>query len=152
MHSHSSISTALLVYLTARTWTSGEASAAFADEVGRALVSGVRLLLAHEMPGAGQEGRHATEFATMFACADGTTPPRLLKRGIYNTIATPLKGGDWRKASMVMLAQALAEEKELPASAAAPPAEHEARRGGPSPRASPKVKRTRDDANLGEAV
>ena len=31
----------------------------------------------------------------------------LVDRGIYSTIAIPLKGGAWREASMVMLAQAL---------------------------------------------
>ena len=37
-----------LVYLTARTWTSGVASATFASQVARAMRGGVRLLLAHE--------------------------------------------------------------------------------------------------------
>ena len=31
----------------------------------------------------------------------------LVDRGVYSTIAIPLKGGAWREASMVMLAQAL---------------------------------------------
>ena len=48
---------AMLVYLTGETW----ASAAFADEVEEAMQSGKRLLLAHEMPGLGQEARHAVE-------------------------------------------------------------------------------------------
>ena len=37
-----------LLYLNARTWTSGEASAALASEVLSAMTSGVHLLLAHE--------------------------------------------------------------------------------------------------------
>jgi hypothetical protein len=49
------------------------------------------------------------------------TPPELLNRGIYDEIAIALKGGEWRKTSMVMLAKAFAgaeavgeeDEKEL---------------------------------------
>ena len=52
--------------------------------------------------------RHGCEFSQFFACAEGTTPDDLLKRGIYAQIAVALKGGEWRRASMVMLAEALA--------------------------------------------
>ena len=38
----------MLVYLTARTWTQGESSAAFATELQQATEANVRLLLAHE--------------------------------------------------------------------------------------------------------
>ena len=100
-----------LVYLNSLTWTSGERSTAFAAEVKEAMRLGVRLLLAHEMPGiGGQAARHGVDFSTFFACSLGATPPDLLKRGIYTQIAVPLKGGAWREASMVMLAKALAED------------------------------------------
>ena len=66
---------------------------------------GKRLLLAHEMPGLEQEARHAVEFGTFFA--DGQTPSTLVAAGIYSSIAVPLKGGPWRKASMALLAKAV---------------------------------------------
>ena len=101
----------MLVFLTGRTWTCGERSAAFAAEVRHAMDSGVRLLLAHEMPGVGgQIDRHGVEFSTFFACDAGATDPALLQRGIYSEIAVPLKGGEWREASMALLAEALAAE------------------------------------------
>ena len=99
----------MLVYLTAHTWTSGKASAAFAKEVELAMHAGVRILLAHEMTGfGGQAARHGCDFNHFFACQDGETPAHLLLRGIYSSIAVPLKGGEWRKASMVLLLQGLA--------------------------------------------
>ena len=49
-----------------------------------------------------------------FACEAGTTPTRLLKAGIYDSIATPLKGGPWRQASMVMVTLGVAEDHKLP--------------------------------------
>eukprot|EP00966_Prymnesium_polylepis_P188228 4362231-Prymnesium_polylepis.2 len=71
--------------------------------------AGVRLLLAHEMIGVGgQETRFGCEFASFFSCDDGATPMELLNRGIYAKIAVALKGGEWRKTSMVMLAKAFA--------------------------------------------
>ena len=98
----------ILVYLTGLTWTSAEASAAFAAQIERAMDLEVLVLLAHEMPGiGGQEERHGCEFDTFFACEEGATPNRLLKRGVYDTIAIPLKGGGWRHTSLVMLAQGL---------------------------------------------
>lgn len=57
---------AMLLYLHGLTWTSGEASAVLAEEVARALYSKRRLVLAHEMPGAGQEERHPVEFSSFF--------------------------------------------------------------------------------------
>ena len=68
---------------------------------------GVHMLLAHEMPGVGQEARRPCEFGSFFSCADGATPGDLLKRGIYSEIAVALKGGEWRKASMALLTVAL---------------------------------------------
>ena len=97
-----------VVYLTGQTWTGGARSAAFAEEVSAAMEAKMPLLLAHEMPGGGgQDERHGVEFGTFFSCDDGATPTELLKAGIYNMIAVPLKGGKWREASMVMLAEGL---------------------------------------------
>ena len=100
----------MIVYLNAQTWTSGATSAAFAADVERAMTLGVHLLLAHEMIGVdGQEARAGCDFHTFFSCARGSTPQNLLRKGIYNKIAVPLKGGAWREASMVMMGQALAK-------------------------------------------
>lgn len=94
----------LLVYLTARTWTSGAVSERFAEEVERAMEAGVHLLLVHEMPGVGgQEVHYACKFESFFA----TTPRRLLSAGIYHEIAVAFKGGAWREASMVQLLRAV---------------------------------------------
>jgi len=97
---------AMLLYLTGRTWTRGMASDEFAEEVEDAMRSGMRLVLAHEMPGLGQNGRHAVEFKTFFAADQ--TPDELKRAGIYSTIAVPLKGGAWRETSMALLAKELA--------------------------------------------
>eukprot|EP00966_Prymnesium_polylepis_P141173 3260155-Prymnesium_polylepis.1 len=43
-----------------------------------------------------------------FSCDYGATPPELLRRGIYGQIAVALKGGEWRKTSMAMIAKAFA--------------------------------------------
>ena len=95
----------MLVYLHALTWTSGKASDELASEVAAAMGARVHVLLAHEMPGAGgQAARHAVAFGSFFS----TTPQSLLTRGIYDQIAVPLKGGEWRKASLALLAKALA--------------------------------------------
>ena len=103
----------MLLYLTSQTWTRGEASEALGKELMQAMDLGVNVLLAHEMPGVGgQEARFGCEFGTFFSCADGATPGELLKRGVYSSIAVPLKGGEWRKASMVQLAMALGMSKE----------------------------------------
>merc|ERR1719313_1257023 len=65
----------------------------------------VPLLLAHEMVGVDEAHRGGCEFGIFFNY--DATPMDLLQRGIFNSIATPLKGGPWRKASMVMLAAGL---------------------------------------------
>jgi len=101
----------MLVYLTDLTWTSGERSTAFAEEIEHAMEAEMRLFLCHEMPGVGgQAERHACEFANFFSCARGTTPKSLQNRDIYSSIATPLKGGAWRDASMVMALLGLAKD------------------------------------------
>lgn len=99
-----------LVYLTDQTWTSGDATEAFTAEVLQAVRRGLRLHLAHEMPGqGGQEARHGVEFSTFFSCDRGATPLHLIKTGLYDQIAVALKGGEWRKASMMLAAQELAK-------------------------------------------
>jgi len=113
-----------LVYLNRWTWTSDLISAAFADEVARAMDLSVHLLLVHEMPAApmvddqgteddssrvtlGQLARDGCDFDRFFACSEGATPAELLKRGIYRQIAVPLKGGAWREASLALLHEVL---------------------------------------------
>ena len=102
-----------LVYLNSLTWTRGAESAAFADEVRQAMVQGVELLLAHEMPSIDHTERHSCEFADFFACKEGATPQDLLNGGVYQSIAIPLKGGPFRSASLYMLAKALGGEEVL---------------------------------------
>lgn len=102
----------MLVYLTDQTWTRGDESDAFAEEVRRAMDEGVHLILAHEMPGHQEEVRHGCEFATLFVSERGTTPADLVLRqpiGIYHQIALPLKGGEWRAPCMAMLMQAISD-------------------------------------------
>ena len=54
-----------------------------------------------------QEDRFPCDFGNFFACDRGTTPQELVQRGIYGPIATPLRGGAWRAASMIMLAKGI---------------------------------------------
>jgi hypothetical protein len=98
----------VLVYLTNETWTRGDASNTFADEVRGAMKAKMHLILVHEMPGIGGATRGACEFSTFFSCEHGTTPSDLIKSGIYHTIALPLKGGSWREMSLAMLNDAFA--------------------------------------------
>jgi len=100
----------MLVYLTAATWQTSPASAAFAREAAHALSSGVALLLAHEMRGLGQDSTHGVEFAEFFESDRGSTPVQLIRAGIYKSVAVPLMGGDLRAVSMVLLARALCAE------------------------------------------
>jgi len=98
----------MLLYLNDLTWTSGDAeSAALAADVTAAMEAGVHILLAHEMLGLGQEQRHPSPFGVFFACEHGTTPTELLRRGLYNEIAIALRGGEWRRVSMVILSRAI---------------------------------------------
>jgi len=104
----------MLLYLARQTWTRGDdASARLAEELSQAMdLKVVNLLLCHEMPGAGgQDSRGGCEFATFFSCPDGATPNTLLTRGIYSSIAIPLKGGPWRHISMVLMGRALGMSK-----------------------------------------
>ena len=100
----------ILVHLTARTWYSDEASEALAEEVRKAMDLEIPILLAHEMVGCDEAARDGCEFGIFFS--EDATPQDLLRRGIYNSIATPLKGGPWRCASMAMMAGAVARPAE----------------------------------------
>ena len=99
-----------LLYLTARTWTGGKASRAFAREVTMAQCEGVHLLLVHEQPSA------IDDDAVRGACAfdefwnDGWTPKHLLQgdANVYRQIAFTLKPGAWRMAGLVAVAETLA--------------------------------------------
>lgn len=103
----------MLLYLTSQTWTRGEASATLGEELMKAMDLGIHVMLCHEMPGVGgQTSRHGCEFGLFFSNAHGATPVELLKRGIYQEIALPLKGGAWREASMVLMGIALGMSKE----------------------------------------
>jgi hypothetical protein len=112
---------AMLVYLTAATWTRGEASDAFAREVESGMRGGMRLVLAHEMPGIGQEGRDAMPFERLF---DASQTPAVLKNDlrIYSEVAVPLKGAAWRETSMALLATKVGECETSSSAACAPPA------------------------------
>eukprot|EP00966_Prymnesium_polylepis_P131499 3041351-Prymnesium_polylepis.2 len=58
------------------------------------------------------EARHAVDFDAFFAFEDGTTPPKLLRAGIYDQIAIALKDGPWRRASLVLVAHAIALQSQ----------------------------------------
>ena len=79
----------------------------FVQDVAHALSHGVPLVLVHEQPGHGQEGRAAVPFSTFFEA--GQTPPELLGAGIYRQIATPLRGGALRPVGLALAAAALGE-------------------------------------------
>ena len=102
-----------LIYLHGQTWTRGAATEAFAAEVVASMDAGINTLLAHEMIGVGgQEARFGCEFGDFFRSPPDGTPAELLQRGIYAKIAVALKGAEWRKVSMVMLAQAVEAGKD----------------------------------------
>ena len=48
----------------------------------------IHSLLAHEMPGLDQEARGGVEFATFFECDHESTPPGLLRAGIYDQVGS----------------------------------------------------------------
>lgn len=102
----------MLVYLHKETWRTGPASDAFAQEVAAALRCGVQLLLAHEMLGTDAEARGGVDFGSFFDCEQGTTPPQLVRAGIYSQIAVALKGGAHRQVSMSLLTKALIDAPE----------------------------------------
>lgn len=100
----------VLVYLTAKTWTSGRVSTQrFKTLLLDAMAMNVRVVLAHEMFGIGQEGRHPCEFESFFSSPEGDTPKELIQAGLYSKVAVPLKGDAWRAVSLRLLARAFAE-------------------------------------------
>jgi len=104
---HLSVCDHMLIYLTEQTWTRSESTVEqFVSEVKGAMDAGVHLLLAHEMLGLGQEDRFPCAFGDFFGC----TPRDLLLRGIYNSIATALKGNAWRGVSMALLGSSLFQD------------------------------------------
>ena len=105
----------MLLYLNKSTWTSGPAAAQLAVEVEYAMRLGIPLLLAHEMPGiGGQAERGAVHFDDLFECDAGATPKRLLSAGIYHKIAHVLKGGAWRRTSLLLIAKEIVKTASAP--------------------------------------
>jgi hypothetical protein len=96
-----------LLYLHGETWRCGPGRDTLVNEVEYAIRNGIHLLLAHEMPGLGQETRQPVEFASFFEYDHDTTPPQLLRAGIYGQVAVPLKGGSLRPVSMALLIDAI---------------------------------------------
>ena len=75
----------------------------------------LRALVVRAVPGVlANEERRAVDFGAFFSCEDGTTPQELLRAGIYNQIAIALKGGPWRRASLVVIASAFAQSARAP--------------------------------------
>lgn len=109
----------MLLYLNKATWTSGErVSSSLARDAHLAKHFGVHLLLAHEQPNVADQHSHAPHpaqetaqlgvpFDAFFNNPAGTTPTRLVVKGIYDEIAVPLKGGPFRPVSMALLAKAV---------------------------------------------
>jgi len=113
-----SLSERFLVYLNDQTFRGGSrtvatmsgedslASAGFVGDVDRAIAAGTKLLVVHEYPGMDPPSeRGALPFQEVLL----RTPQRLRACGIYHMIAIALKGGEWRRASFVMLAHELAD-------------------------------------------
>ena len=97
---------AMLLYLTSETWTDPDGrSKDLADELAHAMQLDIPLILAHEQVSAveAENERNACRFDDFFSNVDGQTPQELLKKGIYDTIAVPLKAAAWRDASLKML-------------------------------------------------
>jgi hypothetical protein len=105
----------MLVYLNALTWTSGERSALLAIDVKAALNAGVDLLLVHETPDVhgGGGSKNGVDFGKFFACAAGATPLELIQANVYRNVAVPLKDGAFRPASMLLIADSLAQYDKL---------------------------------------
>jgi hypothetical protein len=98
----------MLVLLDERTWTSGEDTAKFVDDIHAAMRAGVHLNCIHEFPSVVGPPRHECEFGLMFS--DDWTPAHLLHgpKNIYKEIAFALKGTEWRKPGLVAIASKLA--------------------------------------------
>ena len=99
---------AMLVLLNRKTWS----SARFAKQVRLAMREGVRLQLAHEVPGAQKESynRYDCPFDEFFD--KESTPKQLIDAGLYTDIAMNLAGGEWRHRDAGILALAKQLQKE----------------------------------------
>ena len=98
----------MLLYLHARTW-SGRTASSLESTVAYALEHHIPLLLAHE--DVGIYHRDATGLDSIaFNQLEEDTPLALCRSGIYSQIATSLKAGSLRKASLLQLLHALAEK------------------------------------------
>ena len=125
----------MLIYLDARTWTSGDSSEAFLKDVELAMKHEIDLMLVHEMVVSWSSSRasssrrmngsagscrqstgrlsgvkqpqplHPVVFSSFF----DTTPQSLQAAGIYNQIAMPIKAKPYRRAGLLMLLHELAE-------------------------------------------
>jgi hypothetical protein len=98
----------MLVLLDDRTWTSGETTAKFIEEIESGMAAGIHMLCVHEFPSVVGPPRHECDFALMFR-SDWT--PDHLQSGptnLYKEIALALKGAEWRKPGFVALASKLA--------------------------------------------
>lgn len=95
-----------LLHLTSDTWADPERTRKLASDIVDAMRARVRIVLAHEMPSVDDAGRHPVSFDVLFSSDENgiSITPRFLKdAGIYSTIATPLKGGDFREISLFLL-------------------------------------------------
>ena len=98
----------MLIHLRYDTWSRGEESLAFANEVCEAMRLGVHRQLVHEVAGARleEEARDGCTFDDLIA----STPEKVLAAGIYNEIAMNLAGGEWRNAGLIGLAKQILKE------------------------------------------
>ena len=92
----------MLLYLNRSTWTTtdGSINTQLVGECLGAISKKVRIVLAHEMP--------SEDGGVPFEDVIQATPRSLLAAGLYNQIASPLKGGPWRQTSLRMVAGSLA--------------------------------------------
>jgi len=97
----------LCMLLDARTWTSGEQTERFANEVHISLRANQNFLLCHEEPGHDGAARHAVPFDAFFVNDRGATPRKLVNAGIYHKIALPMQGGGLRSTSLAIVAQVM---------------------------------------------
>lgn len=100
-----------LLYLTARTWTSGEDSILLEEEVFKMLQQSLPILLVHERPSVELNAEVSTRYECEFDQFFVTTPRRLLQAKLYGPIAKPLAGGAARIASLWAVAHDLAHVK-----------------------------------------
>lgn len=82
-------SASMLLLLNSQTWVDAEQRRGLAQDVCTAMELGVRIILAHEMPGADKAAaeRKACDFGLFFTVDRGEhrTPKFLKEEGIYNT-------------------------------------------------------------------